>query len=459
MPAVLLLLLAAAACGGGADRAARGQASPPPAGFSADTFTREGLISGATATEAGCRALPDAVWAAAAGGRRECLRFGVSGDGQPGQRPPGGTAVVYIPGDPGGAFYRIAGGRPQVDGLSEHYELSPETRHAGADALSGAMGGIPVLLLARPGMHGSSGHHARDRQTAAEVELLDDALTQLRRRYGFRDLALVGFSSGGAVVANLLARRSDLRCAVIASAPLDLAQAYRRQDASTPDDFAMRRRELADPMATVGAIRQDAEVFVIGDRRDRTVPASTWEAWVAAARRAGLHVHVAEIAGLDRPELAAAAGATESRHHTSGRGLEVAQACASGVPPDLILRALRAEAPIIEPRGQRLRGPEIVAALAGRRLRATEWSPRVNVASHWEPDGTLTYLHLRNGERPIAALRWWVDGDRLCTTRHGCGAVLADGRFLHLLVEGDPPRLRVTLVMVPAPPPVGQGGS
>ena len=35
------------------------------------------------------------------------------------------------------------------------------------------MGGMPVLLMARPGMHGSSGNHARDRHTVAEVELMD----------------------------------------------------------------------------------------------------------------------------------------------------------------------------------------------------------------------------------------------------------------------------------------------
>src|SRR4028118_946810 len=55
--AVLLMPLLAAGCAGGAPE------RPAPPGFSADTFAPAGLISGATATEAGCRALPDAVWA------------------------------------------------------------------------------------------------------------------------------------------------------------------------------------------------------------------------------------------------------------------------------------------------------------------------------------------------------------------------------------------------------------
>ena len=314
---LLLPFLAAIGCAEIAGRTPSVTTAPP--GFSADTFTRDGLISGATATEAGCRALPDGLWVNARD-RRECLRFGASG-----MQGPARTALVYVPGDPGGVSYRFAGGRPYVERASEHYELSPETRDYGAEALSGAMGGMPVVLMARPGMHGSSGNHARDRHTVAEVELMDSALTALRERYGFQDFALFGFSSGGPVVANLLARRSDIRCAVIGSAPLDLALFYQRQDGMTPDYFAMRNGEFADPMRTVRSIRSAAPIFVIGDRRDRSVPASAWDSWVAAARKAGLHVHSAEIAGLERPELG---GTVEMHHQTSSRGMEVAQACA-----------------------------------------------------------------------------------------------------------------------------------
>jgi pimeloyl-ACP methyl ester carboxylesterase len=304
---------------------------------------------------------------------------------------------------------------------------------------------MPVLVLGRPGMQGSSGDHARDRHTPAEVELVDAALTELRRRYGFQDLVLLGFSSGGVIVADLLARRSDVRCAVIGSAPLDLAQYYRRPDGSLPDYFAMRADELADPMRTVRSIRSTAEIFVIGDGRDRIVPATAWEAWVAAARGRGLQVYAAEVAGQDRPELG---GSMESRHFTISRSMEVAQAGAAGMPAGRVLRALRSQAPILVPHGRRLGGNEIRAAFAGRRLRALEWQPTVDVLGLWGTDGTLTYLGLDRGERPVAELRWRVEGDRLCTTRQGCGTVLADGRFLHL-VAGSPPRLLMTVIAAP----------
>jgi predicted esterase len=435
--AALLLSLAATAAAGCAGDGASGPraAPPPPAGFTADTFTRAGLVGGASATEAGCRALPDGPWVDI-GRRRECLRHATAGT----EHGAGRTALVYIPGDPDGAAYRFAGGRVHVEGVNGRYEQSPGSRRAAAEALSGAMGGTPVVLMARPGMHGSSGDHAQDRHGRAEVELLDAALTELRRRYGFRDFALAGFSSGGVAAADLLARRGDIRCAALASAPLDLAAFYRGRDGLVPDHYALLGAELADPMRAVRALRTDAAIFVLGDRRDRIVPAAAWEAWVAAARRAGLRVYVAEATGLDRPELG---GSGETHHHTAERAIEAAYACAAGVPAERVQRALLLDEPVLTPRGQRLGGAEIRAAFAGRLLRGVEWHPEADVSTYWDPGGELRYLDPRRPERRIRETRWWVDGDRLCTPRGGCGEVVADGRFLHTL-GGRPPRLAAT---------------
>jgi hypothetical protein len=133
--------------------------------------------------------------------------------------------------------------------------------------------------------------------------------------------------------------------------------------------------------------------------------------------------------------------------------MEVAQACSAGVPANQVLRALQSQQPILVPQGRRLSGNEIRAAFAERRMWALEWQPTVNVLCLWGADGTLTYLGLDRWERPIADQRWQVEGNRLCTTRQGCGEVLADKRFLHL-VAGDPPHLLMTVI--PAPPEDGQ---
>ena len=105
------------------------------------------------ATVAGCHALPDGLWVGTAPdkpeGRRqryECIRYAAAGlDG-----PAPSTALVFIPGDPAGASYRVAGGRPQLDSVSALYELTPEARQIGAAVLSAAMGGR-LKLASAPG--------------------------------------------------------------------------------------------------------------------------------------------------------------------------------------------------------------------------------------------------------------------------------------------------------------------
>jgi dienelactone hydrolase len=435
----LTLALAVAGCAGHPE----GSARPPPPGFSADTFTHEGLVSGATATEAGCHALPDGLWVAI-GSRRECLRYAAGGT----ERRQARTALVHFPGDPPGVTYRFAGGRAHVDQVSEFYEHTPASRRIAAEALAGAMHDLPVFLMGRIGMHGSSGHHAEDRHTQDAVQLVDAALDELKRRHGFQNFALSGFSSGGQLVANLLGRRSDIRCAVIASAPLDLALYYQGQDGTRSNYFAMHRGELADPMRTVQSIRSDATVFVIGDDRDRSVPHAGWEAWEAAARLRGLRVFDADVAGSDRPEF----GGEKTHHITGVRSLEAAHACAAGVPGEEVRRALVAGEPILRPRGRRLGGEEIKAAFAGRRLAGVvwpHWGTRVTSLILWDADGKRSEFHPAHPERPVgAAQRWWVEDDRLCTTDDGCNAVLADERFLHV-VKGEPPRFLMTFAAAP----------
>ncbi len=446
VPALLPLLLAltAAGCAGvpkdSGTRAAR--RSPAPPGFSSDTFTREGLMSGATATEAGCRALPDGIWVDV-GHRRECLRYAAGGAERPAR-----TAIAHFPGDPAGVAYRPAGNKVEVDHVSDVYEQNPGTRRLSAEVLAGAAGGAaPVFLMARPGMHGASGDHARDRHTHDEVALLDAALDEIKRRHGVQDFALAGFSSGGAIVANLLARRSDVRCAVIASAPLDLTRFHRQQDGAVPDHVAMRNGRLADPMLSVGSIRSHATVFVIGDTRDRSVPHAAWKAWEDAARRQGLRVFDADVAGFDLPEL----GPGQTHHITQVRGLEAAHACAGGAPGERVQRALATGEPILKPRGRRLEGGEIRAAFAGRRLAGVvwlHWGTRATLLTFWGADGERHEFHPARPERRIATQRWWVERDRLCTADEGCNAVLADGRFLHV-VSGEPPRFVTTFVAAP----------
>jgi pimeloyl-ACP methyl ester carboxylesterase len=307
---VIPLLAGLAACAG------PGSSGPP--GFSADTASWDGLASGATASEAACRALPDGIWARA-GQRRACLRYAVAGLDRPVR-----TAVVVIAGDPAAA-YGLAGGRTSLY-RSHPMELTPmATRLQQVEASRADELGAPTILLARPGMDGSSGFHADDRHSLGEVMLMDDALSQLRERFGLRGIVLSGFSSGGTIVANLLARRSDIRCAVLDSAPLDLAGFYRGWD-DVPGAGFITRRHMADPMRSVVTLRSHATVWVIGDPRDRQVAPALWRGWAAAARRRGVTVVEESIA--PSPGDGAWTG-RETFHAETGLAARIAGACAN----------------------------------------------------------------------------------------------------------------------------------
>ncbi len=94
---------------------------------------------------------------------------------------------------------------------------------------------------------------------------------------------------------------------------------------------------------------------------------------------------------------------------------------------------------------------EIRAAFAGRRLAGVvwpHWGTRVTSLTFWGADGEQLQFHPAHPERRVATQRWWVEGERLCTADEGCNAVLADGRFLHV-VTGEPPRFLMTFAAAP----------
>jgi poly(3-hydroxybutyrate) depolymerase len=74
----------------------------------------------------------------------------------------------------------------------------------------------PFINMARPGVYGSSGDH-QQRRREREVALIDAALDQLKTTFGWDCIDIAGQSGGGYLVATLIARRSDIRRAVIAS--------------------------------------------------------------------------------------------------------------------------------------------------------------------------------------------------------------------------------------------------
>lgn len=166
----------------------------------------------------------------------------------------------------------------------------PRCRRAGcscARSWSRAIGRT-VRILARPGVHGSSGDH-QQRRRPREVALVDAALSALKAAFGWGTIDLCGLSGGGHLVASLIARRTDIGCAVIASGNVSVRQRNRERgweaDVTGYADFV-------DPidLASEVARHLPRTVIALTDPDDTVVSAACQAAYVAALRDAGVTV-------------------------------------------------------------------------------------------------------------------------------------------------------------------------
>ena len=146
----------------------------------------------------------------------------------------------------------------------------------------------PFIHLARPGILGSTGHHL-DRRRPREVALVDMALTRLKAHFRWRQLNLVGQSGGGHLVAALIARRTDVNCAVITSGNTAVAQRNREKGWTTD---ITGHADFFDPIDHVAEVarRPPEKIIVLTDPFDKLVSASVQTAYVEALRRVGVVV-------------------------------------------------------------------------------------------------------------------------------------------------------------------------
>ena len=146
----------------------------------------------------------------------------------------------------------------------------------------------PYVHLARPGILGSTGRHL-DRRRPREVALVDAALDRLKAHFGWRRLNLVGQSGGGHLVAALIARRDDVRCAVITSGNTAVAQRNRENGWSAD---ITGHTDFVDPIDHVAEVARHPpeKIIVLTDPQDQRVSASAQTAYVEALRGVGVAV-------------------------------------------------------------------------------------------------------------------------------------------------------------------------
>jgi hypothetical protein len=298
-----LVLLCGAA---GASHAQRLPFTPVDANFSG-----EALMRGTQATPAQCAEVANAVWAKPETGEAECIRYWAAGLREGGNP----RVLVYLPAD------QIAAGRPEATYESRSPRLIQEL----ANGMQ-ARAGLPFILLSRPGMLGSSGDH-KQRRRAGEARLVSAALDEIKARHGIREFGLAGLSGGGHTVAALLGWRSDIVCAVPASAVSSPKRRWESLGLAADVTGATDSYEPVEHLQP-GVSHPDLRVFVLGDPKDTEVP---WVSQTPLAQR----LRELEIA----TETLTGEGAGIKRHVLGGSAQAVAAMCLAGKPTAEILEA------------------------------------------------------------------------------------------------------------------------
>ena len=155
------------------------------------------------------------------------------------------------------------------------------------------------------------------------------AIDAIKERHGIQKISVAGFSGGGHVVASLLTMRSDVECAVPASAnsapKMRWTMRGLTQDLTGYSDSFEPGEHLSAALAATGV-----RVFVLGDLNDMNVPWSTQ--LVLAKRLKQLGVAVEELEGE---------GTGPARHDLAGSSTLIGSMCMKGATTQEILERVK----------------------------------------------------------------------------------------------------------------------
>lgn len=269
-----------------------------------------------TLTRSQCLAQPNRVWVALEDGA-ECIAYIAPDGGTSGHA----TAVLFFEGDvpdadlaPARMSRIVAAYQRRVTEAQTHF-------------------GLPFIVVARPGLMGSSGFHLigglRD-----EGEVMNAAIDGIKQRYGYQRLVLAGQSGGARIVAQLLVLgRRDVLCAVMGSGAYGVPLARRGGHIAT-NIFGEPGRRYLVPLHHADRIASspDRRAFVIGDPRDKRTPFPGQREWAEKMQALGHHAVLLEGTARD-PE----------HHGLSATALQVAAMCAGGRSDQEIAAQVAAE--------------------------------------------------------------------------------------------------------------------
>ncbi|WP_181301137.1 prolyl oligopeptidase family serine peptidase [Bosea sp. 124] len=249
-------------------------------------------MEGTQADERKCAEQEGAVWVSHKLGT-ECLATYASHPApKPDQVPPE-ALVIYLHGD------HLSGGKS----LGDYEKITPETLVRNMRRQS-FKPGVVYLLLARPGVFGSSGDH-KQRRRAKEFHSIAAAIETLRERYRRPSIVVVGQSGGSAAIGAVLTLGArNIACAVMGSGvyAVNARAEFRRRLLGQPSRPGCDVTGYCDAYESIdhiaSIVRDPARrLIVVGDPRDQNTPFALQLDWVERLRKAGHGVEVVETEG------------------------------------------------------------------------------------------------------------------------------------------------------------------
>jgi pimeloyl-ACP methyl ester carboxylesterase len=280
----------------------------------AEIIRKEDMLRGVTMTREECAAKPETLWLNVYG-QDFCVRYYLSTAGGEGTRP-----VIILNGDSGGT----------IDLKQWKWKDPSRAKDVDTDSLAriadrfSKWAKTTAIYVARIGVQGTSGSHLA-RRSLLEVNLMDEALGALRKRYQFEGFHLVGQSGGGRLVFGLAEMRRDIGCLVATSGGL-----VSPRSAPRSDDPAKKFFHITQDIRFLSRNR-DLRIFVISDPDDEQVPVETQQRpMVDMLRDEGHSV------------LYLAVETTDAKHHGAlhSYGKVAMGGCVRGKSDDEITRAI-----------------------------------------------------------------------------------------------------------------------
>jgi hypothetical protein len=180
---------------------------------------------------------------------------------------------------------------------------------------------VSVIRIGRIGTMGSTGYHDLG-GSRIDAEVMDQAVDQIKRMYGLRQLALAGQSGGSRLVAQLLALgRSDVVCTAMASGAYDVPKTRGGRRGLT-SIFGETGASYMVPMRHVETINRSSSRrdFVIGDPLDKIALFDEQRAWADKLRDLGHKAMLIEAKARD-----------DKNHGLSIAAIRAAATCAKGL--------------------------------------------------------------------------------------------------------------------------------